>query len=149
MQVSPGGRVNALTSWLVGRVASERLMLAGTATSVLAAGGLLALALSHRLGTPALVGFMLIFTCGAGMAGPASMAKAIDAKPEFTGAAFGLFGFSQMVIAAIVTNLATLGQDLMVSAITVMLGASLLSMMCFAAVRRPQHVIAAAASEDG
>lgn len=46
---------NALTGWLVGRVASERLILAGTATSVLAAGGLLALALSHRLGTPALV----------------------------------------------------------------------------------------------
>jgi MFS transporter, DHA1 family, multidrug resistance protein len=64
------------------------------------------------------------------------MAKAIDAKARLIGAASGMFGFAQMVVAAIVASLATMGQNLVVTSTAVMLGSTLLAHGCLRLAHR-------------
>jgi DHA1 family bicyclomycin/chloramphenicol resistance-like MFS transporter len=126
------GAGNALTSWLVRRVSGERLVAAGTITCLAAAAAFLVLVLSHRLGTASLVGAMLVFMCGSGMVNPVSVARALSIRPHLTGSAAGLYGFMQMVVGAIVTMLASVGDDPSLTASLLLLGGAIASGICFA-----------------
>src|SRR5690606_12256311 len=73
---------NALTGRLIRRIPMERLMLAGNMICLVSAGFLLAIVLGGVLSLYGILGAMLVFTCGAGMASPAALTKAISVDPS-------------------------------------------------------------------
>jgi MFS transporter, DHA1 family, multidrug resistance protein len=123
---------NALASGLVRRVGTARMIVAGLAMSTAAAALLIVLVLAGHMSVPALVGTMMVFTCGAGLVNPALLAKALSLHPRLTGSAAGLYGFSQMGLGTISTSLASWGSDPAVATAAVLLGMALLSCACIA-----------------
>lgn len=98
------------TNFIAGRVSAqfggERVMVFGallTLLGPLAVAGLLISGVHHPLSV-----FMpgMIQSFGAGLATPQSMAGAVGAAPERAGAASGLLGFSQFLIASVTTQAA-------------------------------------------
>lgn len=98
------------TNFIAGRVSAqfggERVMVFGallTLLGPLAVAGLLIFGVHHPLSV-----FMpgMIQSFGAGLATPQSMAGAVGAAPERAGAASGLLGFSQFLIASVTTQAA-------------------------------------------
>ena len=102
---------NACTGRLMRSFASERVLHYANLLSLCSAGLLLALTLGGRLGVPAVVVLLVLFTIGAGAASPVAMVKAISVDPRLTGSAAGLYGFGQMAVGALCTALVTLGDD--------------------------------------
>lgn len=98
------------TNFIAGRVSAqfggERVMVFGallTLLGPLTVAGLLTSGVHHPLSV-----FMpgMIQSFGAGLATPQSMAGAVGAAPERAGAASGLLGFSQFLIASVTTQAA-------------------------------------------
>jgi MFS transporter, DHA1 family, multidrug resistance protein len=123
---------NALASGLVRRVGTARMIVAGLAMSTAAAALLIVLVLAGHMSVPALVGTMMVFTCGAGLVNPALLAKALSLHPRLAGSAAGLYGFSQMGLGTISTSFASWGSDPAVATAAVLLGMALLSCACIA-----------------
>lgn len=122
---------NALTGRLIRRIPMERLMLAGNMICLVSAGFLLAIVLGGVLSLYGILGAMLVFTCGAGMASPAALTKAISVDPDHIGSAAGLYGCAQMTVGALCTTLAAVGGDPALSAALVLTGAALLGQVAF------------------
>jgi DHA1 family bicyclomycin/chloramphenicol resistance-like MFS transporter len=122
---------NALTGRLIGKISIERLMLSGNALSIAGAAGLLATIALGGLSIVNILSWMFLFTCGAGMTSPAALTKAVSVNPHLTGSASGLYGFTQMAIAAICTSMVALGQDPALSAVVVLLAAALVAQAAF------------------
>jgi DHA1 family bicyclomycin/chloramphenicol resistance-like MFS transporter len=115
---------NTLTSRLVKRVRSEILLRIGNTLSLVSAVVLLEIALLHHMNVANILGFMMMFTCGAGMASPAALGKAVSVRPQLIGSAAGLYGFSQMAVGAICTTIAASGSNPAASALIVMVAAT-------------------------
>jgi DHA1 family bicyclomycin/chloramphenicol resistance-like MFS transporter len=98
-------------SRLAGRVDLGRMLVRANLLSAAAAMAFLLAALIGRLSVPVVVGSMLLYTFGVGIAGPAALAKAMGVNPLVVGSASGLYGFAQMGIGAICTALATSGDN--------------------------------------
>ncbi|MES2533066.1 MAG: multidrug effflux MFS transporter [Pseudomonadota bacterium] len=131
---------NALTGRLIRTVSIERLLLGGNALSVVSAAGLAVTMWLGHIGVMSILGWMFLYTCGAGMSSPAALTKAVSVDPLRVGSAAGIYGFMQMVVGAICTALAAVGHsNPAVSAVTVLLCASVLGQMSFwtALARRP------------
>ncbi|QJW84146.1 Bcr/CflA family efflux MFS transporter [Ramlibacter terrae] len=129
---------NYLTSRLIRSVSAERLLRTGNLISLGSAATLLAVIALGQLSVPATLLAMLGYTAGAGMTSPAAMAKAIEVDRPLIGAAAGLYGFIQMAVGAVCTTVAAMGSDPAMSAVSVLVGASLLSFFSFrVAVRAP------------
>ena len=99
-----------ITNFIAGRVSArfggERVMVFGALLTLLGpvmVAGLLVSGVHHPLAV-----FMpgMIQSFGAGLATPHSMAGAVGAAPERAGAASGLLGFSQFLVASITTQAA-------------------------------------------
>ena len=127
---------NVQTARLVGRFGVARAMLGANLLSVLAAFGFLALVLAGRLAVWPMVGLMMLFTLGIGLASPAALTRAISVNPKVIGSAAGLYGFAQMGIGAICTSLAGIGPDPALAAASVLAAAGVVSQACFWALRR-------------
>ncbi|RYG10890.1 MAG: Bcr/CflA family drug resistance efflux transporter, partial [Burkholderiales bacterium] len=87
---------NVQTARLVGRFGVARAMLGANLLSVLAAFGFLGLVLAGRLAVWPMVGLMMLFTLGIGLASPAALTRAVSVNPKVIGSAAGLYGFAQM-----------------------------------------------------
>jgi len=92
---------------------------------------LLATIVLGQLGVVDTVLWMFVFTCGAGMTSPAALTKAVSVNPQLTGSASGLYGFTQMAVGAICTTLVAFGRDPALSAVVVLLAATLIAQVAF------------------
>ncbi|MBL6080955.1 multidrug effflux MFS transporter [Belnapia sp. T18] len=122
---------NLMTGRLAARFGTERLLLGANALSGAAALGFLGMVLAGRLGLVPMLGLMLVFTLGIGMASPAALARAVSVNPKVIGSASGLYGFAQMGVGALCTALAGLGRDPALAAAAVLAGASLVAQLAF------------------
>ncbi|UFN49666.1 multidrug effflux MFS transporter [Roseomonas sp. OT10] len=122
---------NLLAARLVRPMGSGRLLLAGSLLGLSGALMLLGAALSGHLLVPLVVGPMLLFTIGVGIASPVALTRAVSVNPRLIGSASGLYGFSQMAVGAVCTSLAGLGTNPALSSAVVLTGASLLGLVCF------------------
>lgn len=107
------------------------LLVWANATSLAMAGCFLALAAAGRLPVPVVAAVMFLFTVGVGLAAPTALALAINVDPAVTGAASGVYGFSQMAIGAGCSALVGLGADQALSAAFVLVGANMVSQVAF------------------
>ncbi|MFI4996448.1 MAG: multidrug effflux MFS transporter [Hyphomicrobiales bacterium] len=98
-----------LTSRLIFKVATEKLLVRANLASAVAAFLFLGLVLSGYLSVASCMGCMFVFALGSGMASPTALTLAISVSPEVAGSASGLYGFAQMVVGALCTGLAGLG----------------------------------------
>src|SRR5690606_37794608 len=118
---------NAITGRLVGKMAIETVLVRGNALS-LASGALFLLAtLTGTLNLMVTGILAFLFTLGVGLCGPGGVAKAISVRPELTGTASGLYGFSQMLIGALCTALVGLGSSPAMAAALVMVAAGIIA----------------------
>ncbi len=122
---------NLLTGRLAPRLGIDRMLVGANALSGLAALGFLGLVLAGRLSLVPMLGLMLVFTLGIGMASPAALTRAVGVNPRVVGSASGLYGFAQMGVGAVCTALAGLGDDPALAAAGVLTGASLLAQLAF------------------
>jgi len=98
-----------LGSWLASRlamrVAIERLLRLGALLGMLAAGALLAVDLSGRLGVKTMLAPIALYAIGCGLTSPLATARAIGVDLRAIGAASALYGFLQMTFGALCTLL--------------------------------------------
>jgi len=127
---------NVLASRLVRHVKLLTLVTGASLVSICAALGLLLVALA---GTPSVLAVLLpawFFAFAVGLAGPAVITLAIDAGPDGSGSASGLYGFTQMLVGAACAAGAGLGSDPALATGTVLLLAALIQQAAFTLVRR-------------
>lgn len=122
---------NWVTSRLAARVPTERLLLGGSAVCMASALILLTTIASGHLNFTLMMTLMFVYTCGAGLSSPAALIKSVSVDPKLIGSASGLYGFSQMAVAAVCTTLAGLGSNPALSAIGVLAAASTLGQIGF------------------
>ncbi len=84
------------------RLGLERMIAAGAVIGLLGGGVMALLSAAGVLNLPALLIPVFVFTVGAGLMLPNSMAGALGPFPEMAGAASALLGFVQMAIAALI-----------------------------------------------
>jgi DHA1 family bicyclomycin/chloramphenicol resistance-like MFS transporter len=130
---------NSLTARLSNRLSSRQLLRIGNGLSLASAIVLLAIASMSALGIANTIGLMLLFTTGCGMTSPAALARAVSVDPKRVGSAAGLYGCAQMAIGAACTTLAAAGHDPARTALTVMVGAGLLSHFAFTLALRHER----------
>ncbi|MBL6456523.1 multidrug effflux MFS transporter [Belnapia sp. T6] len=122
---------NLLMRRVVGRVGMDRMLVGANALSALAGFGLLALVLAGGLALWPMLGLMVVFTLGIGMASPAALTRAVGVNPSVIGSASGLYGAAQMGVGALCTALAGLGPDPALAAALVLSGAGIVSQFAF------------------
>jgi DHA1 family bicyclomycin/chloramphenicol resistance-like MFS transporter len=120
-----------LATQFIGLIAIDKLLVRANWLSVAAAFAFLAAVLSGHLSVALTVGPMFVFTLGAGMASPAALSQAISVDPEIIGSASGLYGFTQMVVGALCTALAGLGNDPALAAALVLSAAGIIGQLSF------------------
>lgn len=122
---------SACAARLLGRVPVARLMLWGNGLSLAAATLLLILVLTGNLSVPAIVGLLLVYTTGAGIAAPTALTQALGVDPQVIGSASGLYGCAQMGVGALCTAAAGLGGNPALSAALALVVAGVLAQLCF------------------
>jgi DHA1 family bicyclomycin/chloramphenicol resistance-like MFS transporter len=120
-----------LATRLVRLVAIERLMVGANLVSVLGASIFLASVLLGSASVASVVGSMILFTLGAGMASPAALTKAVSVDPAIVGSAAGFYGFMQMAIGALCASIAGLGAEPALAAAAVLVGAGIVAQAAF------------------
>jgi DHA1 family bicyclomycin/chloramphenicol resistance-like MFS transporter len=125
-------------SRLAGRFPMALLLVRANLLSLAGAMLFLACVLSGHLTVLATLGCMLMFTFGVGIAGPTALAEAISVNPHVVGSASGVYGFTQMMVGAICTSLASVGSSPALASALVLVAAGLLAQAAFwVAVRAP------------
>ncbi|MCW3474477.1 multidrug effflux MFS transporter [Rhodovastum sp. RN2-1] len=120
---------------LVSRVDPMRLMRAGIVLAAIGAALFFAAEVTGHLTVVTMLASMLVFTVGTGTVSPLALTSAISAVPGMTGAASGLYGFTQMGFGAFCTLLVGLWHENPAQpAALVLLLSSLASLLALAAV---------------
>lgn len=119
------------TSRLVGRAPAHRFMITGNFLSCIGAAAFLYFAATGAHSIATIILPMFLYTYGAGMASPASLAQSLSVNPEVAGSASGLYGFAQMAIGALCAALVALGSDAALSAGIILLSAAVLAQLSF------------------
>ncbi|MBS0538617.1 MAG: multidrug effflux MFS transporter [Proteobacteria bacterium] len=128
----------AAATRLIPIVPTDRLIVCANLVSVVASLVFLGAALTGHLSVPTVLGPMVLFAIGVGIASPASLGQAISINPNVIGSASGLYGFSQMGVGAICTALTSLGSDPARATALVLVGAGAIAQLSFwLAMRRP------------
>ncbi len=122
---------SVLATRLVRVLPIERLMVGANLLSVFGALTFLVSVLLGHASVPTVVGSMLLFTLGAGMASPAALTKAVSVDPKVVGSAAGLYGFTQMAIGALCTSLAGLGAEPAFASAAVLVAAGIVAQVAF------------------
>ncbi|WP_027015937.1 multidrug effflux MFS transporter [Comamonas composti] len=131
---------NALARQMVRSIALDRLMLGGNLLSLVGAMAFLIAALLHQLTPYLVVGLMLMFALGAGLASPTALSRALSVQPDLTGSAAGVYGCTQMAVGGLCTLGASFGSDPALSAALVLALACTLGQLSFrAALRASVH----------
>lgn len=131
MQVSGLWFGSMLATRLVRSHAVHNLVVWANALSLAMAGCFLVLAASGNLPLIPVAMVMFLFTVGVGLAAPTALAQAINVNPAVTGAASGIFGFSQMTVGAVCSAVVGVGADQALSAGLVLAGAGVISQLSF------------------
>jgi DHA1 family bicyclomycin/chloramphenicol resistance-like MFS transporter len=130
-----------MMTWLIQRVAVEKLLVRSSLLSVLAAFAFLVAALSSHLSVALIMAPMFIFTLGIGIASPAALTQAVSVNPHVIGSASGLYGFAQMAVGALCTTLVGFGSDPALAAATVLAAAGVIGQISFGiALRRARKI---------
>lgn len=122
---------NALTRRLIRAVSIERLLLGGNALSAMAGCTLVGIVLFAEITATSTMGLMFLFALGGGVSSPAALTKALSGDPRLIGSASGMFGFSQMMVGAICTAFAGIGQSPALAASVVVTVAAILGQASF------------------
>jgi DHA1 family bicyclomycin/chloramphenicol resistance-like MFS transporter len=130
---------NLVSNRLARRVDIDRLMVGSAALSLACAIVLLLLVYADALTAPRIGVAMFLFSAGGGMCSPAVMAKSLNVRPQVTGSAAGLYGCTQMVVGALCTSLAALGNNPTLSAAAVMTGAGVIGLLSFRIALRAER----------
>ena len=131
MQVSGLWFGSMLATRLVRSHAVHNLVVWANALSLAMAGCFLVLAASGNLPLIPVAMVMFLFTVGVGLAAPTALAQAINVNPAVTGAASGIYGFSQMTVGAVCSALVGVGADQALAAGLVLAGAGVISQLSF------------------
>ena len=131
MQVSGLWFGSMLATRLVRSHAVHNLVVWANALSLAMAGCFLLLAASGNLPLIPVAMVMFLFTVGVGLAAPTALAQAINVNPAVTGAASGIYGFSQMTVGAVCSALVGVGADQALAAGLVLAGAGVISQLSF------------------
>jgi DHA1 family bicyclomycin/chloramphenicol resistance-like MFS transporter len=132
--VAIGGAIANVTAR---RVSNATMLRFANSLIVVGAATLCIGYLLHALPIALIVGAMITFVIGAGIASPIAMAGAINADPVFAGAASGLYGFLQMINGILCTAAVALGHSNSTGAmIAVLAAASLVVTAAFALATR-------------
>jgi len=97
------------TRRLAGRLPNAYFLYAGAGLGLAMATLLLLVQLMGWLTAPWLLAITITMTFGAGLASPAALSSALSCAPGLVGAAAGLYGFGQMAMGAIGTQLVGYG----------------------------------------
>jgi len=116
---------------LIPRLPIDRLAVWANLLSVLASVVFLAVVLSGHLSVPLVIGPMMLFGVGAGIASPAALAQAVSVNPTVIGSASGLYGFSQMGVGAVCTALVGMGSNPALTAAVILVGAGVIGQGAF------------------
>ena len=120
-----------LTRRLVGRVSADRFLYGGAALGCAMAVALLVIHLMGWLTGPILIAITFTMTFGAGLASPAALAKSLSSAPGLTGSAAGLYGFGQMAMGALGTQLVGFGDDPAVACAVTHIGITALALVSY------------------
>lgn len=120
-----------LASRLIGKMPVRRLLIGSNAVSVLATFVMLGATLAGQLSVPLVITTLFVFALGSGTASPAALSEAISIKPHAIGSASGLYGFGQMVVGALCTTLAGLGDNPALGVTIVMATAGVIAQLSF------------------
>lgn len=124
-----------VTSKLQDRSA-QWFMVQGQRLSLLMAVTLFAIMMSGASSAMLITATMFLYTCGVGMAGPASLVRAISLHPRVSGTAAGLYGFIQMAVGAVAAALVGIGPDPAVAAAIALMVGGCVALVCFSIGRR-------------
>jgi MFS transporter, DHA1 family, multidrug resistance protein len=102
---------NFVTARLTRRIGLDRMVLIGSCIVLLGIGLAAGLTLAGPWTPAALFGPMVLATFGSGLAIPNAQAGAISVDPLLAGTASGLSGFTQMLVAALVSQAVGVLQD--------------------------------------
>lgn len=133
LAVALGNFVIRLTA---GRVPLAQLLAVANWMTLGAGLALLAVVLFVPLSAPVFMAPVFVFCLATGVTSPIATSEAMGILPEFAGAASGVYGFVQMVVAAICTTLVGLGPDPALSAALVTAGVGALAMVAFRVAAR-------------
>lgn len=120
---------HATAGRLVRRVPVRRLVLVCSGIGILGSGLLCAEIWGGFFGWQMTLAAVMLYALSAGLVSPVAVGQAISIDPRLTGSASGLYGFSQMMVGALSTWLASLGSDAASSVAVVMLGASVVGQL--------------------
>lgn len=119
------------------RMGAVAMMRAGLVSAMLAVLFIAVLMLAHIWIPLALFGPAMLLAFANATAIPSTMTSAIAVRPDIAGAASGLFGFLQLGVAALAAQLvAELADGTPYPLVGIMLGTSLLALLCFVLLRR-------------
>jgi DHA1 family bicyclomycin/chloramphenicol resistance-like MFS transporter len=109
-----------------------RLLLAVANWMTLGAGlALLGVVLFVPLSAAVFMAPVFVFCLATGVTSPIATSQALAILPQYAGAASGLYGFTQMMVAALCTTLVGFGQNPALSAALVTAGVGALAMVAF------------------
>ncbi|MEI4471469.1 Bcr/CflA family efflux MFS transporter [Frigidibacter sp. MR17.24] len=117
-----------------------RVVILASSLACAAAATALTVALFTEMTMVTYLAPLFTFTFCSGMAGPLAAAAAMSVRPQYAGAASGLYGFAQMTFGAVVTMLAGLGPAPAVSAAVLLCVSALTARLAFARAIRTGHV---------
>lgn len=126
-----------LASRLISRLPMVPLLIGTNLVSVIAVIIFLAAALTGHLSVWLVVACVFVFAVGVGTAAPMALTQAISVNPHVIGSASGLYGCTQMVVGAVCSALASLGQNPALAAAAVLAGAGIISQIAFWLASRP------------
>jgi DHA1 family bicyclomycin/chloramphenicol resistance-like MFS transporter len=122
---------NFLIRATAGRVSLRRMLALANGVTLLAGLLLLAVVVFVPLSAPVFMAPVFLFCLATGVTSPIATTEALSLRPEYAGAASGLYGFTQMVVAALCTVAVGLGGDPALSAALVTAGVGGLVMVAF------------------
>ncbi|SAK98204.1 Bcr/CflA subfamily drug resistance transporter [Caballeronia calidae] len=122
---------NTCARHLIRKVSLDRMLMIGSALGFFAAFAFMLNVLIGNVTIFSAIGLMFLFAVGVGIAGPLALTKALSTNSAVVGAAAGLYGFTQMVVGALCTYTAGLGQNPALSAAVVLTIATVLGMAGF------------------
>lgn len=123
---------------LARRMGQDRLLSGSNLLSLVAVLALLAHVVFGAPDTLVLMAGMTVYCMCIGAANPILTARVMSVNPRVTGSSIGLYGFVQMAFGALCSTLAGVGRDHAVTALTVLVTASLVAQIAFrVAMRAP------------
>ena len=129
---SVGASLGTMTTRrLAGRFPAEYFLYAGGGIGLSMAVALLVVQWAGWLNGPLLAVLTLVMTLGAGMSSPVALSRSLTAVPWLAGAAAGLYGFGQMAMGALGTQLVGYGDDPAMACAVTQIGIIGLALGCY------------------